>query len=235
MSLLVLTQDTVWNPGALETGHVPRKVINRISILPRREAGAKLVARVIFESQILRYMVALTPFIIAMFVWPDLALPISQAPIAMIVAIAFVEMKVLRIKPEKRDALIAEHEAAQALDALTFRARNILSRIAARHEDLEGEILLVVEQSELANIAPLTLVSVQTAIGRPRLLALDAEDRALVRDALFDDSFTETQLQLANLREDSFVRTTTFDTRGVSGHARLAARLRQRQEAQALA
>jgi hypothetical protein len=223
LSLFILTPHTVWNPGAFDFRSAPRKILDRIAILPRREAGWRLVGRVIMENQLLRYTFALIPFIVAMLVWPELALPISQAPLPMIIAIAFFEMKVLRLSKETRQALMTEAEADRTLDALAFRGRAVLARIAARREDLEGEIYLVIDQSELANVAPLTIVTVQRSSGAARLVDLDREERAILREELFDETFTERDLHRLNLRDDLFLRSVAFDPRGVTAHARLAA------------
>jgi hypothetical protein len=51
--------------------------------------------------------------------------------------------------------------------------------------------MLVAEQSELARVTPLTLVSVQSAVPEPHVLDLDAEDRAILQDTLFDADLTE--------------------------------------------
>ena len=224
MSAFILSPDTVWNPKALATGSVPRKVLHRIAFLPKG-GGAGLIARVIMENEPLRYFIALSPFVVAMFIWRDLALPISQAPVAMIIVIGFFEMKVLRVSAEKRKTLMDEDEAARVLDTLNFRARRVLTKLAALRGQTSGELMLVVEQSELAHITPLTLVSVQTREGKPRILPLAPEERDLISAELFDSEFTERMLHRANLREDVFLRSVSFDARGVSGHARLAALL----------
>jgi ribosomal protein L18 len=224
MSAFILSPETVWNPKALETGSVPRKVLDRIAFLPKG-GGAALAARVIFENEPLRYFIALSPFVVAMFIWRDLALPISQAPVAMIIVIGFFEMKVLRVSAEKRKTLMDEDDAARVLDTLNFRARRVLTKLAAQRGQTSGELMLVVEQSELAHITPLTLVSVQTREGKPRILPLALEERDLIAAELFGSEFTERLLHRANLREDVFLRSVSFDARGVSGHARLAALL----------
>jgi len=223
MSLFVLSPETVWNPSALELRTAPRKVFEYIALLPRREVGWRLLARVIFENQFLRYMTALTPFVAAMFIWPEAALPISQAPIPMLIAIGFVEMRLLRIPRDKREGVTTEDDAARALDRLAFRGRRVLSAIAASRGLESGTLYLVVEQSEIARVPPLTVVSVQTDQGRDRLVALTAEERQIIRDGLFDAEFTERDLHRANLREDQPMRSVAFDVRGVSAHARLAA------------
>ena len=224
MSVFILTPDTVYNPKALATGSVPRKVLHRIAFLPRG-GGAGLIARVVMENEPLRYFIALSPFVAAMFIWTDLALPISQAPVAMIIVIGFFEMKVLRVSNDKRKDLMPEDDAARVLDTLNFRARRLLGKIAAHRDQTKGELMLVIEQSELAHITPLTLVSLQTSDGKPRILSMDATEQELIRTELFDDAFTEKALHTANLRDDVYLRITCFDTRGVSGHARLAALL----------
>jgi hypothetical protein len=118
-----------------------------------------------------------------------------------------------------------EDEAARVLDTLTYRARRVLTKLAALRGQTSGEVMLVVEQSELAHVTPLTLVSVQTREGKPRILSLSPEERALIAAELFDEAFTERLLHRANLREDVYLRSVSFDSRGVSGHARLAALL----------
>ena len=224
MSAFILSPDTVWNPKALETGSVPRKVLHRIAFLPKG-GGAAMALRVIFENEPLRYFIALSPFVVAMFVWRDLALPISQAPVAMIIVIGFFEMKVLRVSTEKRKTLMDEDDVTRVLDTLNFRARRVLTKLAAHRGQTSGELMLVVEQSELAHVTPLTLVSLQTREGKPRILPLAPEERELIATTLFDAAFSERSLHIANLREDVYLRSVTFDARGVSGHARLAALL----------
>lgn len=225
-AMFVMTPDTVWNPGALETRRIPKKILGRVALLPRRGVDARLLARVAVEGQFLRFTAALAPFILAMLVWPEAALPISQAPLAMLVVIGVVEMKLLRIAPERRADVTSAEAAARTLDALRFRAARLLARIAARRGMADGRLHLVVEQSELARIAPLTLVSVQFDGDRREVVALDADEVAMLRDDLFDDELTETALHRANLRDNTFLRDMPFDVAGVSAHARLAARLR---------
>ncbi|MEM9341495.1 MAG: hypothetical protein AAGA87_00470 [Pseudomonadota bacterium] len=223
MSLHVLSPETVWNPGLLAFPTAPRKILERGMILPRREATWGLVVRVLVENQLLRYLVALLPVVIMALIWSDFALPIAQAPIPMLILLAFIEMRILRVPPHKREGITTEAAAARALDTLQFRGRRILTQLAARRGIENGTLFLVVEQSDLARVPPLTVASVQLDHGKSRLLPLTAEDRALIRDELFDSEFTERDLLLANLREDTALRSVAFEARGVSAHARLAA------------
>jgi hypothetical protein len=141
----------------------------------------------------------------------------------MVLLVGLVEMKMLRLSDAARRDVIDEDAAARALDTLRFRATRILSRIAARRGLSEGDLHLVVEQSELARVAPLTLVSVQRGGPQAEVLALDAAEQAMLRDELFAEGLDERTLQRANLREDVFLRDVAFAAEGVSARARLAA------------
>ena len=190
--MLIVTDATIANARVLETRSLPKKFLGRVQLVPKG-AGLSLWARMIVEIQILRYLGALLPFVVIPLLSRDLALPVTQAPLAMLVVIALVELKVLRLSNAARAGLVDADEAARRLDTLAFRARAALRRIAARQGIAEGQLRLVVEQSELARIAPLTLVSVQTDRPAPRLLSLDAQDRAAL-DGLFDAALTEADL-----------------------------------------
>ena len=93
--MFIVTPTTLLNSAALETRQVPKRMLGRIAVIPRRGASLGLCARLLFETQILRYLLPLVPFVIAMLVWPRLALPIAQAPVPKVLVIALVEMKVL--------------------------------------------------------------------------------------------------------------------------------------------
>lgn len=222
--MFILTKDTLCNPAILETRGVPRRFLGRVMPYPRRGAGWRVVARLLFEMQLLRYVASLIPFVAAMLIWPRFAAPLAQAPLAMVIMIAFVEIKLLRYAPECRKKLLSEDEAARRLDLLSFRARALLVQIAARRGMAQGALHLVVEQSEMARVSPLSLVTVQSEYPKPHVLDLDARDRILLA-TLFDADLTERDLQLANQRDHQFLRDIAFETRGVSAHARLAAAL----------
>jgi len=164
-----------------------------------------------------------------MFTWPHLALPIAQAPVLMLMAIALVEMRLLSVRRKDRDALIGDGEMAGTLDALNFNATRLLTRLAARRGLTRGELILVIEQSELARVPPLTLVSVQQREPEPEVLTLDPEERRMIREGLFDDQVTETTLHLVALRENENLRMIALDVASISAHARMTALL-ERQE-----
>ncbi|WP_227269460.1 hypothetical protein [Roseobacter weihaiensis] len=221
--MFIVCPSTLYNHKALETRSVPKRMIGRISLIPRREATGRMVARLIFEVQVLRFLGALMPFVVAMLIWPDLALPISQAPIPMLILIAFVETRVFNMPKEKREALVTEDEMARTLDALRFNGTRVLTRIAARRGMAAGELHLVVEQSELARVTPLTLVSVQKPAPDPAVLDLDPQARQWLREALFDETLTEKALHAVTLRQATSIHMVTLETGTISAHARMAA------------
>ncbi len=222
-AMFVVTPSTMLNRAALETRQVPKRMLGRIAVLPRAGASGRLWLRLIFEMQLLRFLIPLIPFVLAMVIWPHLALPISQAPVPMMLVIGFVEMRVLAISPEARKTLISEAEIARGQDALRFNARRVLTKIAARNEMKTGELSLVVEQSELARVPPLTLVSVQQSHPEPEVLDLSAEDRALLEQELFDADLTEGLLHRISLAGRENLHMVTLDVATISAHARLSA------------
>jgi len=223
--MFIVSPSTLYNASALETRAVPKRMIGRISLIPRRGANWRIILRLVFEVQVLRFLIALLPFVVAMFIWPHLALPISQAPIPMLFLIYFVETRVFDVPKEKRAALISDVDRDRTLDAFQFNGKRALTRIAAQKEIAEGELHLVVEQSEMGRVPPLTLVSVQQATPAPVVLELDEADRAILTGTLFDDTLTEQKLQLVSLRERQNLRSVMIEARDISAHARMAATL----------
>lgn len=221
--MFIVCPSTLYNSNALETRSVPKRMLGRISVIPRRDATLHLVARLLFEVQVLRFLAALTPVVIAMFVWPHLALPISQAPIPMLFVIFFVETRVFNMPKHKRDALVSDADRDRTLDALQFNARRVLTKIAARKGLQSGLVHLVIEQSELARVPVLTLVSVQRADPSAEVLDLDEGERAIIRDGLFNDQVSEADLHLLALRDRQNLRSLQIDTAEISAHARMAA------------
>lgn len=222
--ILIVTPDTILNRGALEVRRIPKPILGRnITLYPREGLLSGLTLRLIFEHALPRYLIALWPFPVAMFIWPHLALPISQAPLLMFILIYLVESRVLSVPKDRRAGLIDETEALRALDLLRVRSHRYLTRLAAARGLRTGTLALVVEQSELAKVPPLTLISVQVDDGDMRILDLTREERAALRMCLFDADLTERKLHLANLSQAEFLRSTALDASTVSAHARLAA------------
>jgi hypothetical protein len=220
--MLILTNATLWNPGVLETRSLPKKFLGRVLIAPLT-ISFRVWGRLLVEMQALRFAVTLLPFALSPIFVRDLAIPVMQAPALMVMLVVLVELKVLRLTAAARAAQVEPDEAARRLDTLGFRGRGCLRRIAARHDIREGALRLVVEQSELARISPLTLVSVQSDLPRPHVLSLDPEDRDLLGKSLFDDALSERDLLAVNHRDNLYIREIVQEARAVSAHARLAA------------
>ena len=217
----ILGPDTVANNSVLQIRWVPRRFLARTTLWPRN-GGWRLWTRVIFEMEVLRYALALAPFVVAAVALPEYAIVIAQAPVLMVVAIYLVESRLLRATPEQRAKLASEDEIERSMDLLRSRARAILSKIAAGRGLKSGCLHLVIEQSDLLRIAPLTLVSVQSEDG-PELLALDDTERALVAAELFAPPLREGDLQRVGLARKIELHDLTFAPAQLSAHARMAA------------
>jgi len=222
--MFIVTHDTIQNPAILKVRQLPRKFFGRVTVRPRQWLGLGFLMRRVIEFQAVRYVLALSPLIAIGALWNVAALPIAQAPILMIAIIWWVEMRFLRVPKSRRAALIDAAEAARGLDMLKVQSRDVLTRIAALRDMKVGQLHLVVEQSELWRLAPLTLVTVQSEDG-PEVLRLSPEEREIIQTRLFQGTLTETLLQRINQSQNVFLRDTAFDSKGVSAHARLAAAL----------
>ena len=221
--MLILTRDTLRNPGILDVRQLPRRVFGRVTPWPR-DLTAGHLARMMAEFQALRFALPLLPLVGAMVIWPNMALALAQAPPLMIAAIWFAETRVLRVPPNARAGLIDPAEAERGLDLLRVQGRAALTRIAAGRALRAGELRLVVEQSDLARLSPLTYVSVQSEDG-PEVLDLTRAEREVLLRELFRPPLTEALLQRINQSSGTFLREVALDARGVSAHARLAAAL----------
>jgi len=219
--MFVVCKQTVWNANVLDTRSLPKKFFGRVVVLPKL-GGVGLCGRLILEMQLVRYLSALLPFIVMALYSRDLALPVTQAPLAMVVVIGVVELKVLRLSDAKRASLMDEDEALRRRDTFDLRARSCLRKLAAMRGQSEGELALVCEQSELARVSPLTFLSVQSAHPKPQVVDLNPAEQSVLNE-LFDDGFTERQLHHANQRLEDFILEAKIDAQSVSAHGRLAA------------
>ncbi len=228
--MFVICKQTVVNRSALHLHRVPRRFLGRTALWPR--AGSPgLWARLIFEVEFLRYITALLPFVAATLIWQEYALAIAQAPIPMLILIFLVEARLLRVSPERRKTLVTQTEAERGLDLLRSRGRQILTRIAAGREMQAGQLHLVIEQSEMLRVPPLSLVSVQEPDG-PEILELTGAERALIEETLFQPPLSERDLQKISLARKIEVHDIALEAGQVSGHARLAAMMAARSDGQ---
>ncbi|MFK7755193.1 MAG: hypothetical protein AB8B51_21925 [Sedimentitalea sp.] len=222
--MLILTHSTLRNPAILQVRQLPRKFFGRVAVWPRGQCSTGGVVRLLAEFQVLRYALCLSPLIVIALIWNGAALPLSQAPLLMLVLIWIVEMRVLRVPKTKRADLIKAPDAERGIDLLNVQARACLTKIAAGRELRAGQLHLVVEQSELWRFSPLTYISVQSDDG-PEVLDLSEPEQSILRDTLFQDPLSETLLQRINQSQGVFLRDIVLDARGVSAHSRLAAAL----------
>lgn len=227
--MFLLCRDRVANPTALVIRWVPRRFLGRTALWPRR-GGWRLWARIIFEIELLRYLLALMPFVVAVLIWRDYALAIAQAPIPMLILIYLVEARLLRAGAAQRARLVSDTQAERGLDLLVARARSLLHRIAARRGLRAPRLHLVIEQSDMLRVPVLTLVSVQSEEG-PELLNLDAVERSMIETELFAAPLTERALQHIGLKRRIAIHDLTFETAQVSAHARLSALIESRADA----
>lgn len=223
--LHVVSPATVSNKSLLRIRKVPRALFGHgVALLPSGSFSSRLYWRMTMEISFLRYCTALLPFPILMLVFPEMALPIGQAPALMFLMVYLVESRVLAVdNPERRRRLMPEEEAERGADIARVRGREILTRIAARRGLKAGELHLVIEQSALARVPPVTMVSLQSPTPEPHVLELDEEERALIEETLFDGEFTEDRLHISSLALGRFLHDVTLDAKSVSAHARLEA------------
>ncbi|MFN3972568.1 MAG: hypothetical protein ACK4L4_14560 [Gemmobacter sp.] len=219
--MFIVSPTTVWNPHVLEVSELPRRIQGRVTVWPVG-GNLQLWLRVTFEMELLRYLVVLIPFVFGALIWQEHALAIAQAPLLMFMLVYAAETRLLRIPPEARAALMEAAEAERGLDLLAARGRAILTRIAAGRGLAKGALRLVVEQSDLARIAPLTWVSVQSEEG-PEVIRLSPAEQALLREGLFAAPLSERALHRINHWENEYLREVRLDARDISAHARLAA------------
>ena len=221
---IVMSPETIANAFALEVVGIPKKVLGRgYGPVPRGWPLNRFFWRLMVEVRFLRYMTALLPVPLLMWARPDLALLVAHSPVPMFVLVYLVETRVFSItSPEARKALISDAEADRVMDALGTNARAALQKIAAGRGLKSGVLHLVIEQSELARVPPLTVISVQAEGRANTMLALDAAERDMVEKRLFDGVDERDLLRVTLARQDP-VQSFSFDAAGVSAHARLAA------------
>lgn len=223
--LHVVTPSEITSSTVLKIRKVPRKLFGHgTSLLPSGSMTTSIFWRMLVEVSFLRYCAALLPFPILVLMFPEKALAIGQAPAVMFLAVYFVESRILSVdNPDRRRQLMPEEEAERGADIAKVRAREILTRIAAKRGMNAGELHLVIEQSALARIEPLTVVSVQTAEPEPQIVELDEEERRLIHETLFDSDFTEKRMHTTSLALGRFLHDVTLEAKSVSAHARLEA------------
>lgn len=222
--ILFLTHANLAAPRVLSVKTVPKRFLSLGRLVHPKGVTSALFWRTVFEMPVARYALALSPFPIALIFRPEWALPISLAPVPMALFVLMLESYVLSIpSPSARRALVDSNVSDQMLDLLKARANDVLTSIAARQEPGVGALHLVIEQSGLLRIPPLTYVSVQQDGDTPRFIELTAEDQSAIAAGLFDADLDERALRLVNVSRNEMLRHYTVDPNSISAHARLAA------------
>ena len=220
--IVVLTPDRLLNPAVTQMTRVPMPVLDRGRLVLPRPAFGRAFLRCLLEHALVRYTLALSPFPLAMLLWPRFALPIAQAPLLMIVVVWLVETHVLSRPKEARQRLVDPDRRALGADRLRARGRAILAEIAAGRGMADGQLTLVVETSEMARIPPLTLVSVQVP-GARRMEPLTGAEAALIEARLFDGPPDERHWHRIAGAEGTHLLSVTLEARAVSARQRLRA------------
>lgn len=197
-----------------------------LRLVPRRPLSHPMLWRIVLDQAPLRLFVGMAPLPLAVALPASLALPLT--PVLMVAAILAAERLFFSAG---RGAAMGEAEAGRALDLLRVRARDALARIVAGRDTASEPLHLVVEQSPLARLPVLTLVSVQApgaSGGRLEPVELSERERAVLREHLFDDELGEACLHRVNCAQNRFVREIPFEAGSVTAHARLMAKAGRR-------
>ena len=223
--LLIVTPGTVSNARSLKGKTVPRRLLSLgRCAYPRGGPLTGLFWRTVFEKSLPRYVVTLLPFPIAAILRPEWALMLSQAPLPMFGLVLIIETYVLSVSgPDARKRLIDPAEAERGLDLLKIRARDALTKIAVGRAMTLGTLHLVIEQSGLLRVPPLTYASVQTDEAPGGFVELTDTEQDLLAKTLFDEDLDEHRLRRINVMQNTQVRNFDLDVCEISAHARLAA------------
>ncbi|WP_145106354.1 hypothetical protein [Cereibacter sediminicola] len=219
--IFVLAPSTTFNRKTLKARRFPGRFAEPQRPLPRRLMLSTAFWRMAAESAMLRNGAVVAPIPAAVLVAPDLVTAsLALSPILLFLLL-FAEGHLVPVRPRSGD----EDEVARVLDLLRLRGRSVLTRIAAERGILKGRLTLVIEQSSLARLPPITLVSIQNSADG-RVLDLSDEEQRMVRETLFTDGLRESALLRVNLVEKKPMREVSLEAHSISAHARLAAMAR---------
>lgn len=216
--MFILTPSSVLNFRALRrctaTGVMRRA---GTLVFPRKLMLSRTFWRLLLDSSLVRHMIVLAPIPAAMLLLPEFVeVGLAVAPVLLLIAL-IAEGNVLPVTAQPGDDVTSD----RTLDVLSQRGRSILTRIAAGRGMMQGRLMLVVEQSDMARLRPLTFVSVQDAETRA-VLDLTPEERKMLREGLFDQGLEESTLLRVNLVQKKPLRSVALEASSISAHARLA-------------
>ncbi|MGP3697272.1 hypothetical protein [Rhodobacter sp. NSM] len=219
--IFVLAPSTIFNRRTLKVRRFPGRLAEPQRPLPRRLMLSSAFWRMAVESSMLRNGAVVAPIPAAVVIAPDLVTAsLALSPILLFLLL-FAEGNLAPVKARNGD----EDEVDRVLDLLRLRGKNVLTRIAAGRGIQAGRLTLVIEQSSLARLPPMTLVSVQSTADA-RVLDLTAEEQRMVRETLFAEGLNEAALLRVNLVQKKPMREVSLEVSSISAHARLAAMAR---------
>ena len=82
--MFIITPQTVTRPDVLRFSQMPRRFLGYVFVWPRGEGDLWLKLRLLFEVEALRYVAALSPFVLAVLIWQNSGLAIAGAPMPMV-------------------------------------------------------------------------------------------------------------------------------------------------------
>lgn len=216
--IFVLAPSTILNRWTLKAPRLPKLMLAEAGRpWPRRLVLSSAFWRMTAESPILRNAAVVAPIPAAIMGAPDLVTAsLALSPILLFLML-FAEGNVVPVRARAGEA----DNADRVLDLLRLRGRLALTRIAAGRGILQGRLTLVVEQSTLARLPPITLVSVKSAADN-NVIDLTRDEQKVLRDGLFGEGLDEGALKRVNLLQKTPVREITLDVASISAHARLA-------------
>ncbi|MCE6952688.1 hypothetical protein LAZ40_24585 [Cereibacter sphaeroides] len=224
--IFVLAPSTIFNRWTLKARRLPRLMLAEAQRpLPRRLMLSSAFWRMAAESPMLRNAAVIAPIPAAVLVAPDLVTASLGLSPALLFLMLFAEGNLVPVRARKGEA----EEAERVLDLLRTRGRAVLTRIAASRGVAKGKLTLVVEQSSLARLPPITLVSVHSASDNA-VIDLSRDEQRMLREGLFAEGLDEAMLLRVNLVQKTPVREVSLEAGSISAHARLAGMARRVKE-----
>ena len=222
--IFVLAPSTIFNRWTLKARRLPRLMLAEAQRpLPRRLMLSSAFWRMAAESPVLRNAAVVAPIPAAVLMAPDLVTASLGLSPALMFLMLFAEGSLVPVRARDDEAERAE----RVLDLLRTRGRAVLTRIAASRGIAKGKLTLVVEQSSLARLPPITLVSVHSDNA---VIDLSRDEQRMLREGLFAEGLKESMLLRVNLVQKTPVREVSLEAGTISAHARLAGMARREQQ-----
>ena len=223
--IFILAPSTMINRWALKARRLPGLMLTDVRPWPRWLVLSPTFWRMAIEPHMVRNGAAVLPVPAAILFAPDLVQASLALSPVLLALVLFAEGDLLPVRAKAGES----DNAQRLLDLLNQRGRQVLTRIAAERGIARGKLRLVLEQSALARLPAITLVSIQSEADGGVLDLTRAEQR-MVRERLFAPGLTEAELKRVNIVERKLVREIVIEAQSVSAHARLAAAARRAEE-----